>query len=386
VVSVDDIGGGGEALRTLRLLKGNRLPAALDMKRRSREAGNPGPGGRVAQQLWGTHSVADHCVARAFVADVILYDRVVIPVPPSDDPDEEARWYANWKPERQRALLAVLGDFAHTIEWSSELRDEWSTLRSSPPHEHVDEDEEEGDVGGYLTLDPFAATRAVVAGRVRERLPRNQDARVLTVYGTPDAFDRTWRVTATFPFLTRKTVVARAEDDFDVEDLDAGKQEQLRSRDDLASVLVSDFAIPTDDRLRREPDTNKDVELLKRALELTKDQDVGEKRRQFHEWVAQYDAMQLPESRKVREFGELLGAYNDAVKKKAKLTWINRAVILLRGGSSGANFVVPGAGAVGAGAAAIGTAAARPLMPGEWTPPNRGAAALISEAEKRLKK
>jgi hypothetical protein len=199
----------------------------------------------VAQQLWGTHSVADHCVARAFVADVILYDRVVIPVPPSDDPDEEARWDANWNPERQRALLAVLGDFAHTIEWSSELRDEWSTLRSSPPHEHVDEDEEEGDVGGYLTLDPFAATRAVVAGRVRERLPRNQDARVLTVYGTPDAFDRTWRVTATFPFLTRKTVVARAEDDFDVEDLDAGKQEQLRSRDDLASVLVSVFAIPT---------------------------------------------------------------------------------------------------------------------------------------------
>jgi hypothetical protein len=212
-----------------------------------------------------------------------------------------------------------------------------------PPYEHQD-DEDDGDVASYLTLDPFAATRAVVAGRLRGQLPGNQDARVLTVYGTADAFDRTWRVSAMFPFITRKTVVTRADDDFDVEELDAYKQEELRSRHDLASVLVSSFAIPTDDRRRRQPDTDKDVELLKRALALTHDQDVSEKRRQFHEWVAQFDVKQLPERRKVEEFGELLGAYNDAIKKKTKRTWINRAVMLLRGGSSGANFFVPGAG------------------------------------------
>jgi hypothetical protein len=342
----------------------------------------------VAQQLWGTHSVADHCVARAYVTDVLLYDRIVVPVPPSDEPSEEQRWVANsWYPERQRTLLAVLGDFAHPIEWSSELRDEWSSLRPSSPDRHQDDNEQDdGDVAGYLTLDPFAATRAVVAGRLRRRLPGNEDARVLTVYGTEDAFDRTWRVAATFPFLTCKTTVIRADDDFDVEELDAETQEKLRSRHDLASVLVSNFAIPTDDRRRRQPDMDKDVDLLKRTLELTHDKDVGEKRRQFHEWVAQFDAKQLPERRKVREFGELLGAYNDAVKKKAKRTWINRAVMVLRGGSSGANFLVPGAGAAGAGAAAIGAAAARPLMPGEWTPPNLGAAALVSEAERQLKK
>ena len=340
----------------------------------------------MAKQLWGAHSVADHCVARAYVTDVILYDRIVVPVPPHDEPDEIKRWQAQWDPERQGTLLAALGDFAHRIEWSSELRDEWSSLRPSSPEEDQDgENEGRGDVAGYLTLDPFAATRAVVAGRLRSQLPGNEDARVLSVYGTPDAFDRTWRVTATFPFLTRKTIVSRADDDFDVEELDAEREAELRSRHDLASVLVSNFAIPTDDRRRRQPDTGKDVELLKRALELTSDQDVGEKRRQFHEWVAEFDATQLPERRKVKEFGELLAAYNESVKKKAKRTWINRAIMVLRGASSGANILVPGAGAAGTGVAAIGTAAARPLMPGEWTPRNRGAAALISEAEKQLK-
>ncbi len=40
--------------------------------------------------LWGTFSVVDHLRRRPFVADVLLYDRLVVPVPDGDE--EVKRW------------------------------------------------------------------------------------------------------------------------------------------------------------------------------------------------------------------------------------------------------------------------------------------------------
>jgi hypothetical protein len=52
----------------------------------------------MSKQVWGTYSVKDHCDPNAFVAEVMLYDRLVIPVPPDDK--ERARWRkAGWQPE-----------------------------------------------------------------------------------------------------------------------------------------------------------------------------------------------------------------------------------------------------------------------------------------------
>jgi hypothetical protein len=58
-------------------------------------------------ELWGTFSVRDHLVDRAFVADVLLYDRLVIPTLPEHTP--ETGWPASWKLAKQRALLGDLG-------------------------------------------------------------------------------------------------------------------------------------------------------------------------------------------------------------------------------------------------------------------------------------
>lgn len=44
----------------------------------------------MPRELWGTFSVADHLRERAFVAEILLYDRLVIPVPPDDE--ERGRW------------------------------------------------------------------------------------------------------------------------------------------------------------------------------------------------------------------------------------------------------------------------------------------------------
>ncbi len=66
-------------------------------------------------QVWGTFAVNDHLQPGAFLREVLLFDRLVVPVPSSEA--ERARWFApnpndpteSWKPDRQEQLLAILG-------------------------------------------------------------------------------------------------------------------------------------------------------------------------------------------------------------------------------------------------------------------------------------
>ncbi len=76
-------------------------------------------------ELWGTFSVRDHMVSRAFIADVLLYDRLVIP---TISPDEsETEWPEDWDLKRQKSLLADLGDLAIPIPWTKARRLQWQT-------------------------------------------------------------------------------------------------------------------------------------------------------------------------------------------------------------------------------------------------------------------
>jgi len=83
----------------------------------------------TGHQVWGTFAVSDHVVARAFVADVLLYDRLVVPTP---DPEDLARWEVNeWQPGRLRRLLDVLDDpnpdyrLAVEVPWGPRHRQAW---------------------------------------------------------------------------------------------------------------------------------------------------------------------------------------------------------------------------------------------------------------------
>src|SRR6266568_999275 len=90
-------------------------------------------------ELWGTFSVKDHVRPRAFVAEVLLYDRLVIPRPPTreeeqrlpGEADQSVRWGANgWKPGRLRDLLDILGEHELAIElpWGDQARRDWQKL------------------------------------------------------------------------------------------------------------------------------------------------------------------------------------------------------------------------------------------------------------------
>lgn len=82
----------------------------------------------MSKQVWGTFSVKDHCDPRAFVSDVMLYDRLVIPVPPENDPQERQRWAENgWQPDRLDKLLEILGERAFSVPWDDQRQKKWKS-------------------------------------------------------------------------------------------------------------------------------------------------------------------------------------------------------------------------------------------------------------------
>lgn len=86
----------------------------------------------VRHELWATFSVEDHRRPGAFVAEVLLYDKLIIPVPPTEADGlsvaevltEQRRW-AKWDPQRQREILDILGDRAEKIPWTAARQAEW---------------------------------------------------------------------------------------------------------------------------------------------------------------------------------------------------------------------------------------------------------------------
>ncbi len=78
----------------------------------------------MGRQVWGTFSVKDHCDPSAFVAEVMLYDRLVIPIPP--DAGERARWESeHWNPARLDTILEILGDRAYPVTWDASRQTSW---------------------------------------------------------------------------------------------------------------------------------------------------------------------------------------------------------------------------------------------------------------------
>lgn len=89
------------------------------------------------KELWATYSVKDHRLPRAFVADVMLYDRLVIPIPPREGKEHDREWKRwesrCWNPALQQKLLTCMkeavpagqGPVVEEVEWDEEHRGQW---------------------------------------------------------------------------------------------------------------------------------------------------------------------------------------------------------------------------------------------------------------------
>src|SRR6266487_250237 len=108
------------------------------------------------RERWGTLSVRDHLDTRGLVGDLVLYDRLVFPVPP--DEEERLRWDGQgWKPEFLQVRLRQLGaDLAVEAPWNEELRGEWRRT-----YEHLRQ----------VGVDAFQTTRMVLSMQRPADLP-----------------------------------------------------------------------------------------------------------------------------------------------------------------------------------------------------------------------
>ena len=98
-----------------------------------------------------------------------------------------------------------------------------------------------------------------------------------------------------------------------------------------------------------------------------------------------WEPKDLPDRRKVKEFDELIGAYNDAARRKRNAKTVERSVFLLRGATAGASMFASEVGPAGGPVGIIGTVAtSRLYQQREWQPGDIRGAALISEARRKI--
>jgi len=83
----------------------------------------------MAIERWGALSVADHNDLPALVANVMLYDRLVMPMyTEADDRDEQAYWQAHqWHPELQAKRRQQLGELVIECAWDQQRRQSYQS-------------------------------------------------------------------------------------------------------------------------------------------------------------------------------------------------------------------------------------------------------------------
>jgi hypothetical protein len=242
----------------------------------------------MVKRLWACYSVADHRVPRPFVADLLLYDRLVIPVPSDDDRD---RWEGNdWDPDGLDRLLNILGPYAERVEWSKTLRERWAHLRNDPGALVKDVDQR---------LGALQATRLVMSEQLQAKATADGDVRGVAVYAKPDRFDVRWRWRLGLPFRRKESVM---EPGVLVE---AGKPLSL-GIEERARVVVTELAVPDDKE-------HSDEEVLQRTVEFVSRADVAEKRAALHEFIASLGE-DISLETTVSEVDDLVTALNEVAR------------------------------------------------------------------------
>ena len=310
-------------------------------------------------QLWGCYSVADHTVAHAFVADVLLYERLVIPVPASDDASD---WEAEWDPARQARLLEIVGEIARRIPWTPARRADWRQRWSAA--QARDE-----------LVGPMHLTRMLVSAEIAGQTQEAPDVRALPVYADPVAFDREWRFRRTSPFVRR---VRRARPPAADDRAEVAKRRVPARQDELARFLVTKLVIPAQGATHEE--------MLERAVDFAGDPRVAAWRAEFHCWLAEIADERISDERIAREAGQQVETWNRRVKRKFTATVVRQSGTVV-GGGLGVGAAVWG-GPLSPAAKAPVASASRVVADriySEGPEVRVGAGALLGEARRRLR-
>lgn len=233
------------------------------------------------RERWGTFSVRDHLSDAPFVSEVLLYDRLIIPVPDASDIGAEAFWAdEGWKPDVLQNCLDILkvktdnsDGLALTIAWDKSKRERFESKMSTAAALAM----QQRDPDRNYYIDPFAMTRELLKDDFRPALPPGvAKAWTVAAYPSTDAFER----------------------DLAVSDADR--------RTKLAGVMRHRFLTPAQSDPKHE--------MLKRAVDLSSSSDFRKKRARFYAWQEQIIAEDISNEKAIEELDQLLNDYNQATR------------------------------------------------------------------------
>jgi hypothetical protein len=338
-------------------------------------------------ELWGTFSVGDHLRRRAFVADVLLYDRLVIPTPPESDNDEQKRWrQMGWRPERQRRILDLIGkERLIVVPWTQSHRNHWEAMyRKSRSETGV--------------RSPGAVARSQIAEATAADVSRVRNARESFDWkghknrgGQPEEIDQLAHVTSReylvdWSNLKNDTKLFTGLPKVDVDAVAAygsyaafSKDYRVEpakkpSADRILTLFGWQFFVPDDS-------SRSDEDLLKQALELADRDASKEHRKRFHLWRRDAILSGKTDAQALREMREAIKQYAAAVRKlKIKVaSEYGFAVIAAALGAAAVTFPLLGAPAAFAGLGSFALSKSQKDVPDSLK-----MAAMFHDARKRF--
>jgi hypothetical protein len=234
------------------------------------------------RERWGTFSVRDHINDAPFVSDVLLYDRLVIPIPDPSDSLAEQHWIdEKWRPKLLHKCLDVLkikteeeDGLVLTVPWGSSKEERFKSKMSVAAALAT---QGRCPEQGYY-VDPFHMTRTLLKDDFCPALPNGvSKAWTVAAYPSADAFRR------------------------DVSVSDVGRRTRL------AAVMRHHFLSPAT--------SDPDQEMLKRAVDLVMKDSFRRKRSSFYEWQEEIIEENISDKKAIEELEQRLSTYNTAIKK-----------------------------------------------------------------------
>jgi hypothetical protein len=252
-------------------------------------------------ELWGTFSVRDHLRKRPFVTEVLLYDRLMIPRPPT--PEEEAPepgekthagWPAEWEPQKLHELLDILGEHELAVElpWGKQARQDWSKLYHG---------QNVNDLGARRTALAIAAKYDIEAAKTitPDQAPYIATAGLISMYIAGAVQNKAARRLVD---LTRKpgveidpVIAYGSYQDFQQEQALRPAAASKPPPADISPYALFgwEFFVPEDSE-------KSDHDLLRAAARLAARPDFQETRQSFHSWLKKmHDGSHDPEDARV---------------------------------------------------------------------------------------
>lgn len=226
-------------------------------------------------ERWGSLAVADHTSTSDLIANVLLYDRLIVPVMSEQaDRNERAYWLSKkWDPDLQKERVAQLGRLAIPRPWDASRREAFKTRMQQLKMEQLDTKSVE--------LLAQQMTRGILAMEpVTEKNPDVERVDVIAAYNSASA----------------------AQKDFVIE-------QAAKPIDAHALLLARRLAIPS---------SKKPEKSLERAIELSRNPEFRKKRTALFDFQEEAILKKWSPAETVKRIAAMNDELNEQIRDSAK--------------------------------------------------------------------